>query len=82
LSIEALNGCWWYPTENFSLRIAVNLEGFHLKIFEKLNIGWKDHSKFVIIISIMRGGRELYALCGVPVQAQVVNLTTRGKCNT
>jgi hypothetical protein len=40
LSIEALNmlnGWWWYLTENFSLRIAVILEGFHLKIFEKLN---------------------------------------------
>jgi hypothetical protein len=26
-------GIW----QNFSLRIAVNLEGFHQKIFEKLN---------------------------------------------
>jgi hypothetical protein len=26
-----------YLIENFSLRIAVNLEGLHLKIFEKLN---------------------------------------------
>jgi hypothetical protein len=31
LSIEALNGCWWYLTENFSLRIAMNLEAFHWK---------------------------------------------------
>jgi hypothetical protein len=25
LSIEALNVCWWYLTENFSLRIVVKL---------------------------------------------------------
>jgi hypothetical protein len=41
LSIEALNGCWWYLTENFSLRIAVNLEGFHLNIWKiELDVEW------------------------------------------
>jgi hypothetical protein len=36
-AIEALNGRWWHLIENFSLRIAANLEGLHLKIFEKCN---------------------------------------------
>jgi hypothetical protein len=80
--------CWYLALTHSASRFLIRKKQIYYAWTDAVNRGsgfrfshhkcWIEngHSKFFIIINIMRGGENCVTLCGVPEQAQAVNLLT------